>query len=240
MVDEELREEQATELESVEAIFGEDFRLLEAADEATGTGARFRVDICAESADGAEQGPSSHPARVRLEFTHTTQYPREPISVLVNLLDGLVASDRKRLQSVVDSVAEESKDIVSVFAICDAARDWLCDEASGATTALETNRAPGALSHNNDLESRFETVDFLATEKVEVISSKAIGTPVTKESFEEWRIAFLAELENIRLNDGTRNDKDSSKMTGREFFESRTVVVTAEGESFWEAEASLS
>lgn len=234
MADEEAREEQAGELEAVEAIFGEDFKLLEAADEVTGTGARFLVNVSADTMDGADEHSTSA-ARVRLEFTHTKTYPKEPVSVLVNILSGLTALDRKQLQTVVDSVAADSIDMVSVFPICDAARDWLCDHSSGPASSSGAGLTSGA-GLGPESESRFETIDITTTDKVEVISSKAVGTPVTKETFEQWRTEFLAEMKDTK--DAAQRE-DTQKMTGREYFESKIVVVSAESESFWEAEAGM-
>lgn len=237
MADEEARQEQAGELEAVEAIFGEDFKLLEPADEVTGTGARFHVDVSADSTDEADEHSSSA-ARVRLEFTHTETYPREPVSVLVNVMNGLTALDRKQLQTVVDNVAADSGDMVSVFPICDATRDWLFDHDSGPSSASGPGQSLGADLSGKESDSRFETIDITTTDKVEVISSKAVGTPVTKESFEQWRTSFLAETHDS--NDSALRENTPQKMTGREYFESKTVVVSAESESFWEAEAGIS
>lgn len=236
MADDEVREEQAEELEAVEAIFGEDFKLLNPANETTGTGARFHVDVSADATDGGDE-PSSSVARVRLEFTHTESYPRQPVSVTVNLINGLTAVDRKQLQAVVDSVAADSVDMVSVFPVCDAARDWLCDHTSHPS-ASSAGHVPGAGSDVGASDSRFETIDVTTSDKVEVISSKAVGTPVTKESFESWRAAFLDELRKV--SDSPNENESSQKMSGREFFESKIVVVSAESESFWEAEAEVS
>lgn len=218
MNDDDVREEQAAELEAVEAIFGDDYQLLEEATEASG--ARFQVEL----ADDADAD-----VRMRLMFTHSRLYPRESLHVVAHALGGVSATQRKVLQMQLDEVAAESPDMPAVYAVCEATRDWLAEHVVDAP-------ADGG-ADDSEQASKFETLDSTQQERVEVISSKSVGTPVNEDTFNRWRDAFLAELAAAMSGDQIDRASDT-KMTGREFFESRTVVVSAESASFWESEAS--
>lgn len=209
-------EEQAGELEALEAIFGEDFEVLEQPESGC-NGARFQVDLT----DHADAD-----LKIRLIFTHTTNYPAEPILLVVHVLSGLSTPRRKELQTHLERIAAENLEIPAVYTICEAARDWLADKVVGKVEEEEEDQS----------SIKFETLDGTQRDQVEVISSKAVGTPVTVESFAEWQEKFLAEVNALKCKEQLEKEANT-KVTGREFFESRNMVVSAESESFWEAEA---
>lgn len=210
------KEDQALELEALEAIFGDEFRLVEAPTKSSG--ARFEVDLT-DNGDGS--------VKLRLVFTHALGYPDEPLGVVVHALEGLPTPMRKRLQVHLEGCAKENVQNVAVYALCEEAKDWLDQHVVGKPVVDVEEDGP----------SKFETLDATQQDKVEVISSKAIGTPVTPESFAEWRAKFEAEIEALKTKE-EREMEENQKMTGRQMFESKIVVVSAESESFWEAEAS--
>lgn len=212
----DAREEQDAELEALEAIYDQDFRVIEPA--TTNTPSRFEIDIEDDAGAGI---------KLRLSFTYTIQYPEEPLIVVVHALEGLSAVHRKKLQTYLEEVAAENMQMPCVHTICDQAREWLMDTVIGKETR----------EMDEEENRKFETLDSTQTDKVEVISSKAVGTPVTVESFAEWREKFLQEMETLKSKEQLGRESNT-KMTGRQLFESKTIVVSAESESFWEAEAS--
>lgn len=223
-MDAEIREEQEAELEAIEAIFDDDYELLEEASAISG--ARFRVDLT----DDADTD-----VKMRLMFTHTEQYPREAITVVAHTLGGVSGPRRKMLQDHLETVSKENVDMAAAYTVCEAARDWLAQHVVGAASGGGVGQGKDG-GDDEEQVHKFETLDATQGEKVEVISSKAVGTPVTAETFAVWRERFLQELEQGKTKEELENKLDE-KMTGREFFESRTMVVSAESESFWEAEA---
>lgn len=231
MADDEAREEQAAELEALEAIFGDnDFQLLDADDNGC---ARFQVEL-SDDDDGGGDG-----LRIRLIFTHTPTYPRMSIHVVAHPLSGVSAPGRKQLQTHLEEVASNSIDMPAAFTLCEAARDWMAEHGgSGAGTVNSVGGGYKTAGNDND-DNKFETIESTQTEKVEVVSSKAIGTPVSAESFATWREAFVRLMDEKKSKAQRERERDAgSKLTGREFFESRTVVVSAESASFWESEAN--
>lgn len=217
-MEDELREEQAAELEALEAIFGDDYSLLE--EPTKMAGARFQVEL----ADDADNN-----VRIHLVFTHTPKYPHERVLVVVNALSGVSGSRRKVLQTHLDSVAEDSIGMPAAYSICEAARDWLAEHVVGG---VDDDDGKG-----QDEASKFETLDTTQQERVEIISSKSVGTPVTIENFQQWRENFLQDLKASKTKEQIELETNT-KMTGREFFESRTVVLSEKSASFWESEAS--
>lgn len=217
----EPKEEQDTELEALEAIFGPEFHILEQA--SASKGARFEIDV--------QDDDTSQTVKLKLTFTHTPNYPNEPVVVVVHALEGLTTPNRKRLQDHLEVLAKENAvvEMPSVFTLHEAAREWLTDNVVGQPVI--DKEAEEALA------KKFETFDATRRDKVEVISSKAIGSPVTVKSFSEWREKFDVEKQAQKTKEQLEKEF-SPKMTGRQLFESKTVVVTVESESFWEAEAS--
>lgn len=212
-------EEQQAEIEALEAIFMDDFKLLDRAQDTSG-GARFSVSIKPEAAPDVE---------LSMVFEHPSDYPESPVIVTANVLSGLPAPKRKELQSVAVNCAQENIGLPSVFTVCEAIKEWV------ETTVGEGTANDDGLEEEDDGNS-FETRDLTTAAKVEVIASKAIGTPVTVESFMEWREKFIAEIELKKSTE--QKDKEANvKPTGRQLFEQNKVVVTEDSESFWEQEA---
>lgn len=213
-------EEQDVELEALEAIFAHEYHLLEPP--SASIGARFEIDI---------EDDTSHTVKLKLSFTHTKNYPEEPIIVVAHALEGLTTPSRKKLQDHLEAMAKENAAVrnPSVFTLCEDAKQWLRDNVVGEVVIDEDVQREEA--------KKFETFDSTQEEKVEVISSKAVGTPVTRESFPIWQAKFLAGKAAQKTKEQLARETNV-KMTGRQLFESKTVVVSAESESFWEAEAS--
>lgn len=216
----EPKEEQDNELLALEAIFPDEFRILEPASDSDGS--RFEIDVVDDT---------SGTVQLKLIFTHTTKYPEEPIAIVVHALEGLTTPNRKKLQTFLVHKAKENAEICmpAAFNLCEDAKQWLRDHVVGEPEIDEQLELEQA--------KQFETIDSSLEEKVEVVSSKAVGTPVTPESFLEWQATFLAEKEAEKTKERLAMESNR-KMTGRQLFESKTVVVSADSESFWEAEAS--
>lgn len=219
----EPKEEQETELEALEAIFDSDFRILEPPNDSSG--ARFQINVSEASVN------------LQIIFTHSLNYPQTPIQLVVYALDGLSATNRKNLQSYLDDYAENNLELPVAYDVCQKAQDWVLNSLNSSTNGNANNQSKNAVLQE-DQDSQFETRDVTQQEKVEVISRKAVGTPVTVESFSAWREKFTQEIQALRTPEQIKREANP-KQTGRQLFESRSTVVSAESESFWEAEAEM-
>lgn len=213
-------EEQEAELEALEAIFMDEYKLTDAA--TAKRGAHFSLSLNPEAAPEVA---------IRMDFEHTLSYPEEALVVSAHALSGLSAPRRKALQEMVNLAAEENIGMPSAFTICEAVKEWV--EEHVAELGDEDD------DDGDDGTSAFETRDVTTAAKVEVIASKAIGTPVTVESFSEWRQKFEAEME-AQKSAGDKKQEYNVKLSGRQLFEMNKAVVsvTGESESFWEQEAN--
>jgi RWD domain/DRG Family Regulatory Proteins, Tma46 len=212
----EPAEEQAAELEALDAIFQEDFKVTNEASVAHG--ARFEISLLP---DGAPD------VRLRLTFEHSLAYPDEPLAATAHVLSGLTAPRRKAIQTVVDATAEGNIGAPSAFTIIEAVREWVeADARQGMEVEEEEDDEVDA--------AQFETRDASTAAKVEVIASKAIGTPVSVESFAEWRNKFEAEIQEMK-SASEKTIENNSKATGRQLFEQNKAVVSGDSESFWES-----
>lgn len=211
----DAREEQEAELEALEAIFMDEFSVSDVATSARG--ARFSVSLTPEGAPGVH---------VRMDFEHSLGYPDEALVATALALAGLSAPRRAALHKRVDQIVADGVGGPCVFGVCEGVKDWLCE---GGEEEEEEEEAEGGA---------FETRDVTTAAKVEVIASKAIGTPVTVESFRDWRDRFEKEMQGRKTAEERRREA-IVKPSGRELFElnKATVAVSGESESFWEAEA---
>lgn len=211
-------EEQATELEALEAIFASEYQLLQGPSESLG--ARFEIDV---------EDDISHTVKLKLSFTHTTNYPEEPIIVVAHALEGLTTSSRKILQEFLVQKAKDNAEMAMpcAFTLCEETKDWLRDNVVGQPEVDE--------DYEREMAKKFETFDSSQEEKVEVIHGKALGTPVTVESFTAWQADFIAKMVAKRSKEAAL--EVNLKMTGKQQFESKSVL-SPESESFWEAEAN--
>lgn len=213
----EPSEEQSAELEALEAIFGDDYRLLEQA--SADRGARFDIQIAREA---------SSTARLKLCFEHPVDYPASRIIVTVHAVSGLSTVKRKSLQEVADRLADENVGFPSAFNVCEGLNDWMhqnLDDGHDATSDTSLD------------EEAFETRDTKSA-GVEVDASKCIGTPVTPESFAAWREKFMEELQQ-RKTEQQRGMEMTIKPTGRQLFEQSKEVISEESDRLWEMEADL-
>lgn len=209
----DAREEQEAELEALEAIFMDDFSVSDVATSARG--ARFSISLTPEGAPGVE---------VRMDFEHSLGYPDDALIATALALAGLSGPRRTALLKRVDQMVADGVGGPCVFGVCEGVKEWLCE---------------GDEEEDDEEEGgAFETRDVTTAAKVEVIASKAIGTPVTVESFRDWRERFEKEMEGRKTAEERRREA-VVKPSGRELFElnKATVAVSGESESFWEAEA---
>jgi len=65
----------------------------------------------------------------------------------------------------------------------------------------------------------FETISDHNDEGVDVVLSKKKGTPVTPESFAQWKETFDAEMAALKKESEKKN-KGAQKLTGKQMFES--------------------
>lgn len=211
-------EDQAAELEALEAIFMDEFMLKEPP--SASRGARFQIMLTSDVTPDV---------KIQMGFEHALDYPESPLVVSATTLSGLSGPRRKAVQAKADECAEENLGFPSAFTVCEAVKEWIEENVADGGDAGENEE-------DEEESNMFETRDVTMAAKVEVIASKAIGTPVTADSFSTWRDSFLAEIEAKKTAEEKARESDP-RPTGRQLFELKKAVVSGESESFWEQEA---
>jgi hypothetical protein len=221
-----MAEELALEAAALEAIFAGDFTAEELADQQVRWSLRLRRDQ----------------AELVLTFLVSTGYPQTDVpQIKVVSVAGPSPQSVRMLESYLRTIAEENRGSPSVYLLYTAAQDWIDkhiesavaaggdqsshphsdrDRIIGTTTAEQSFAAPG--------ESFSQFVEHETTEHATI--ERALGTPVTAETFAIWKEAFhrylidhgiLEATENPELDQRAQVDPRSNnhlKPTGRELF----------------------
>lgn len=116
----------------------------------------------------------------------------------------LTSSDMFELHKKANEIAEDNIGMPSVFTIASEVKEGAEEIVALKLVAAEKQREQEILRQEAEERKKFE------------------GTPVTKESFEKWRIAFRKEMKvDQMLNKYIVYDKNGQpKLTGRQMFES--------------------
>ncbi|KAA8491037.1 RWD domain-containing protein [Porphyridium purpureum] len=209
------------ELEALEAIFGPELKLGgdgdESAQQVAQGHARFQLQL-----DEPLYG-----VRARLAFRYTPQYPdaAPEISVLVD--QGVSAAAGAALQKVLLDEAQSQLGLPMIYTLHTVAKEWIADHAIGGDEGRAGASTVGVV------EASFETRDLQAEHADD--AKKFHGTPVTPESFAEWKVKFDAEHRAHTTEEVTEGRDE--RMSGRALFETNKAVISEESLSLWEDEA---
>jgi len=149
----------------------------------------------------------------------------------------LADEDITRVQSLVEGEIEENKGMAMMFNLVEAAREWLRDKVNASgVSGLSPEEQKKVLE---------------AEEERRILEQRSHGTPVTEESFLEWKFKFQEELRALaakfgslfipvlivfyRQGRGKQEDK-SQLLTGKQFFLAHEGEDLEEGEEEQEDE----
>ena len=210
---EEYDMEQEMEVEALEAILMDDMEELSESqredlrlDDVGLSRKCYRIKV--EATDDADA--SDHSPILGLIFAHTDKYPDELPFLKLESLRSLTVSDLDKLTAILRERMEESLGMAMIYELCAEAKDWLQNKL-GMNDVIEDEE-------EKKLRMEIENEERRARER-------AAGTPVTPETFAEWKAAFDREMEEKH---GKKVDVNEHKLTGRRFFETRDVVEVAQ------------
>jgi hypothetical protein len=220
-------EEQAMEVEMLQAMFMEDFK------PEVEAGEGFHIDLFPES---SADGDSNHVA-AELHVTYTARYPEEPpvlaVAPKLGLAEGLA---REAAAMLAEAASSELLGAPMVWALAEKLQAWLREHNTapvgnmydemmkrtaaasgegddGGSTADEGDGEDGDTAANDGSTPRKPVVE------VDERQQHGSYTPVTVENFNEWRVAFEA-----RRRGGAAAAELSTKLSGRQLFESGRTV----------------
>jgi len=201
-------DEQQEEIDSLQYIYEEgQFQVIGANPN------RLQIDVSEEFEDGPILA-------CRLLVTLPPGYPNEAPTFEVSRIDGVTKEQCTAIHEHVTAQVEENLGMPMIFALSSAAKEWM--QENGAEEVSEE------LVERRNKNQGFETVTDHPDEEVEVVLRRK-GTPVTPESFAQWKAAFDAEMEALKKEEAKTVKKEKKGLTGRQMFESGAISATSDG-----------
>ncbi|XP_072019068.1 RWD domain-containing protein 1-like [Amphiura filiformis] len=198
----DYKEEQENEVSALESIYPDEFTVL-----STNPYHKFEITVSSESTGEEDEQDTLH---VTLQFTYTDTYPDEApvyeVTDTVNVQDDEIEPIMQLLQEQI----EENLGMAMVFALVSALQEHLNERVDERKKELAKER---------------ELIEEEKRKKQEEADNILKGTPVTLDSFLEWKDKFDAER---RLINSTKASDQSKKLTGRELFEKNEDLFTSD------------
>jgi hypothetical protein len=205
----DLLEEQAMEVEALESILMEDMRVVEGSEAIAGAthAPCYQIAVSALG-DGEEEDPddATQTARLGLVFSHTPAYPETPPLLRCRSIEGLFDKELVEVTDLLRTHAEGLVGMAMIFDLVTEAKEWMRGRAGVVDVVEETPEM---------LQRRLEEE---AEERLKAM--RAVGTPVTAESFEAWTARFEAET-GVAASAAAAARERAGRMTGRRYFEEK-------------------
>ncbi|EGG19430.1 hypothetical protein DFA_00007 [Cavenderia fasciculata] len=151
---------------------------------------------------------------IDLDIKFTPDYPNEaPIIDLIATI-GLTKDSIKDLKSDIENLAKENIGTSMIFILAGTIKEW-----------LDNNN----IDPNQVIEEEEEEEEEAPQEEEKVFD----GTPVTVESFMEWRKKFFAETQPFAKKE---QPKHTGKLTGRQLFETDSTLILSDSKFAEEGE----
>jgi len=158
---------------------------------------------------------------VKVEMELSDHYPNDcPKVEIKHHIDKVSNSDVQRVYEMIKSTAEQLKGGAMLFEIIESIRTWL------QTSVVDPELRPKKLKKRN-LNDEFGLDEDFEYEPVINLTKKETYTPVTKESFLEWKKKFDEEREAIKKAKGEYIVKDL-KLSGKQLFERDSKLVNSD------------
>eukprot|EP00934_Nitzschia_sp_Nitz4_P007831 Nitzschia sp. Nitz4//scaffold203_size38902//28910//30095//NITZ4_007665-RA/size38902-augustus-gene-0.50-mRNA-1//-1//CDS//3329541439//7821//frame0 len=133
-------------------------------------------------------------------------YPESSVPELdIELLKGLTEDHRTKLLGMAQEEAENNLGLPSIFAVSEVLREWLAENNQKGQDDLSMYAQMMRRTKEKEREAKKATAEFESQKQVEAMTEaeaedlavrkrRAEGTPVTPESFAEWKMAFEKEM----------------------------------------------
>jgi len=171
MSDDEMLEDQKMEIEALESIYPDEFKIM------SEDPYRLSVDILEDDDDGDQIG-------LRLIAELPPNYPNEPPELEMSIVRKISRDQLAACLEHVRGLVDENLGMPMVFTLAGAATEWLQENVVGQPDKEEQWERG---------KQSFETFsDQVIYDVTEAAASR--GTPVTPESFAIWKAAFDKEM----------------------------------------------
>ncbi|KAE9014577.1 hypothetical protein PF011_g7984 [Phytophthora fragariae] len=219
----DYKEEQAMEVEALEAIYMDDFTQL--SDEPL----TYQVHVVPN-----QDGENNFVALLlKAEIPET--YPDVEPKIEVIVKKGLADSQVKEIKQLLAQQVEENMGMAMMYTLSEAVREYL----------VENNREGNDGSEHQEMLRRMELKkkkeDKVEADKLEKANAEAEderrefhGTPVTVETFAAWKEKFDAEMRGAQKT--SLKDEATAKLTGHQLWNKGLVTEDDAVEAVAEAE----
>ena len=214
-------EEQQEEIEALEAIYPDEFTLIDSSPPC------YKIHLVPDP----NSDDNDNHVGIYLMVKIPLDYPNEIPSFEIEIEKGLGKKQCDEIIDVAVNTATENIGIASTFAVAEAVREWLVDNnvagQDGSMYAqmmlreklkdVEDKRAEERKAIARAADAEVASVE-VNDEELEKIRLRQRGTPVTLESFMEWKIKFEEEIRLLREKDGLK-EIGTTRPTGKELFQ---------------------
>ncbi|XP_056422350.1 RWD domain-containing protein 1 [Hyla sarda] len=192
-------EEQRNELEALESIYADSFTVFSTSPES------FSITVSSEAPEEEEN------VQVTLKFTYVETYPdAAPLCEIVSQ-ENLEDSDASVVLALLEEQGQENLGMVMIFTLVSAVQEKLNE----IVDQIKTRREDEKLKKEKEAEE---------AEKV-----RFHGTPVTIESFLNWKARFETEMAEIRKKRQKEEEQSGKiKLTGKQLFETDHNLDTSD------------
>jgi hypothetical protein len=169
--------------------------------------------------DGDTNSIEAYPLSIEVVFAHTPNYPDQAPLFKVRSVRGLSDEAIQRLQNVLEPQIDENLGMSMMYTLILAAQDQINNLAANQSGP----------SNNPEAQRR----KMLEAEEARLAELRVHGTPVTLDTFNEWKLRFDAEmnLEKVNLKPDKLALGQGEKMTGRQWFRQHETAKDEEGET---------
>lgn len=218
-----MSEEQAEEIEALQAIYVDEFEFLEGCDEGTPP-FKFRIKLI-PNPDGGDNFVA-----LDLLCEMPESYPEEcGPDITIDIKKGISEKQKPEIEELIQTQATDNIGMASMYVIAEAVREWLVDNnvegQDGSMYAemmrrmqqkdvekkkIDTKRANALLA-----DSEKSAAVGPDKEEEERIRKRQAGTAMSVEAFEAWKIAFDKEMSE-KAAAAAKLDKNITIMTEEE------------------------
>ncbi|ELR21586.1 RWD domain containing protein [Acanthamoeba castellanii str. Neff] len=204
-MDPEVAEEQAMEMEALQAIYMEDIEVLGSSPH------EFQIKLVP---DGSDSLPG-----VILKVTFTPRYPKEAPQLEVTPLRNIDADSCASLRDQLDAEALQNLDMAMVLTLAQMAKGQLrMSRTIRILTEWLENIKDELARKAREREERARLQEYEEEQAQQIIQERKFqaGTPVNPTTFAEWKAKFELETKSSKLRTATEEEK---RLSGRQLFE---------------------
>lgn len=218
----DYEEEQAMEVEALESIYMDEFKKLQ--DQPL----QYEIALMPYS-DGGEEDEINYVA-IRLQCIIPSTYPDVAPELEIVLDKGLSDEQKKEMMALLDQQVEENTGIAIIFTLCEALKEYLMENNREGNDDSEYQQ----MLRRGEKQAKVEEIQLLKDEKEHLKNmnshetQKVEGTPVTADTFREWKMTF--DSENLNLHGSVRITQIHQKLTGKQVWLQGLVKDTREEE----------